>query len=122
MIYSIYPNALDCGIDHEKFWDYSIAEIRELLLSYKRKRTIDEKIKIEQLFVLAEAISARVAFCFADKDERDVSMILQPWDFYPELFAEDEAISTKRQEEIEFEKYKEARKRHAVEFNRRRAE
>lgn len=81
-----------------------------------------EKLKIEQLFVLADAIATRVAFLFSNKDDRDDSMVMQPWDVYPELFFEDEKLAEERHDEYEFEKYKEARKRHALEFNRRRGE
>ena len=99
-----------------------MAEIEDLILSYKRKQTTIEKLKIEQLFTLADAIGTRVAFLFTGKEDQDSSKIMQPWDVYPELFAEDKELAEEYQKEIEFEKYKEARKRHALEFNKRRTE
>lgn len=99
-----------------------MAEIEDLILSYKRRQTVGEKLKIEQLFTLADAIGTRVAFLFTGKEDQDSSKIMQPWDVYPELFAEDKEIAEKYREEIEFEKYKEARKRHAMEFNKRRVD
>lgn len=116
----MYPNALDCGITPEAFWSYTPAEIEDRIKSYQRKIKQQQTKEIEQLFVLAEAIGSRVAYIFTEK--KDLRLILQPWDAYPQLFEEQEKIMQEAEEEREFDRYKEARRRHAAEHNRRREE
>ena len=55
--------------------------------SGERKR----KDEISRLFTLADAISSRVGYIFADPKKRNSSDILQPWDYYPELFKDEKA-------------------------------
>lgn len=116
----MYPDALDCGIIPEAFWSYTPAEIEDRIKSYQRKIRQQQIKEIEQLFVLAEAIGSRVAYIFTEK--KDPQSILQPWDAYPQLFAEQEQFAQEAAEEREFDRYKEARRRHATEHNRRREE
>lgn len=116
----MYPDALDCGITPEAFWSYTLAEIEGRIKSHQRKARQQQIKEIEQLFVLAEAIGSRVAYIFTEKKEP--RLILQPWDVYPQLFTEQEHFAQEAEEERELEKYKEARRNYAAEYNRRREE
>lgn len=120
MLYKTYPNALDCGVSTEEFWSMTPVEIVDRIESYQRKIKQEQILKTEQLFVLAEAIGSRVAFILSDQKDR--SILLQPWDVYPQLFAEEKYSAEHSAEDREFEAYKESRRRHAAEFNRRREE
>ena len=120
MLYKTYPNALDCGVSTEEFWAMTPAEIVDRIESYQRKIKQEQILKTEQLFVLAEAIGSRVAFILSDQKDR--SILLQPWDVYPQLFAEEKHSAEHSAEDREFEAYKESRRQHAAEFNRRRRE
>lgn len=119
-LYAMYPDALDCGMSAETFWDATPMEILDVIESHRRKKKREQTMKIERLFVLAEVIVNRVAYGFSEK--KDPSNLVQPWDMYPQLFPEEKRSAERAQEEQELENYKEARRKHAAEFNRRRRE
>lgn len=122
MIYAVYPKAIDCGISVETFWNLTIPEIEDVMESHYREMKQKEKVKIERLFVLAEAIGTRVAFIFSDNKDDAKNSVLQPWDIYPQLFSEEKELRDDFEEDREFQEYKDARRRHAAEFNKRRRE
>lgn len=122
MIYAVYPKAIDCGISVESFWSLTIPEIEDVMESHYREVKQKEKVKIERLFVLAEAIGTRVAFIFSDSKEEAKDCVLWPWDAYPELFSKEKEQRDDFEEGREFQEYKDARRRHAAEFNKRRRE
>ena len=115
MIYSLYPQALDCGILPELFWSLSPAEIEDMIESYYRALKIAEKRKIEQLFLAAEAIASRVALLFSS--EKDSSAILQPWHAYPELFEKEKDSADEYEEQKQLEAYKAAMRQRAAAMN-----
>ena len=116
MIYSLYPQALDCGILPELFWSLSLAEIEDMIESYYRTLKITEKRKIEQLFLAAEVIASRVALLFSS--EKDSSAILQPWHAYPVLFAEEKDSADEYEEQRQLEAYKASMRQRAAAMNR----
>ncbi len=122
MIYAVYPKAIDCGISVETFWNLTIPEIEDVMESHYREMNQKEKVKIERLFVLADAISTRVAFAFFGSKTDMKDSVLQPWDVYPELFSKEKEHRDDFEEDREFQEYKDARRRHAAEFNKRRRE
>lgn len=111
---------MDCGVPITAFWESSIPEIEDLIDSFYRMERQREKLRIGQLFILAEAVATRVAFSFSPKEDRDSSLVLQPWDIYPELFAVEKKQAGEAEEDQEFLAFKAARKRYAAEFNKRR--
>ena len=46
--------------------------------------------------------------------------IPHPWEYYPELFSEEQKIYEEKKKEAELEEYKEKRKAYIAEMNRRR--
>lgn len=46
--------------------------------------------------------------------------IPHPWEYYPELFSEEQKIYEEKRKEAELEEYKEKRKAYIAEMNRRR--
>lgn len=116
----MYPGALDCGMSAESFWDSTPLEIMDVIESHQRKTRQAQTIKIEQLFVLAEAIGSRIAYLFSE--QKDTSIVMQPWDAYPQLFAEEKRLAEQSEEERQLEAYKEARRQHAARFNQMRRE
>ena len=80
------------------------------------------KIRTEQLFVLADAISSRISYILTKPEDRSDSDILHPWNYYPKMFAKEKKMAELSEEEIELERYKEKRRQHAAEYNRRRQE
>ena len=100
----------------ELFWDLSLAEIVDMIESYNRKLKQSEKRKIEQLFLIADAVISRVALLFP-KDQ-EMPEPLQPWDVYPELFAEEKEDAAASEEQRQLEAYKAQMRKRASAVNR----
>lgn len=109
----LYEQALDCGISVEAFWYYSPMEIYDACESFYRRKLESTKQSIMQDFIMAEV---RMRF-LTRKEDQDVP---HPWDYYPELFADDKKVFEEQKIQEEQEEYKIARKAYIAEFNRRR--
>lgn len=94
------------------FWDYSIDEISDLIKQYQRRKK--EKIILNN--VLANTIIEGIAFLFGENQDRKPSML---WDYFPDLFAEEKKIFEIKQEQEQFEKFKEKRRNYAAMHNKR---
>lgn len=114
----MYPLALDCGVPVDLYWNLTLQEIVDIIESETRRR----REEIGRLFVLADAISSRVAYFFSDPKKRRESDIVQPWDSYPSLFETAKEAHEDRKEQrqdAELEAYK-ARMATAIEaWNKR---
>ena len=77
----------------------------------------EKKERIEELFVLAEAVANRIAIAFNGKSgDADFAM---PWHFYPELF-EDKTKELEEQRELaETQKFKAAMDGRVAAWNKR---
>lgn len=111
----MYTEALDCGIEPVTFWDSTVREIRDMINSRRDAYEREVKQQVQNAFVMAEAVASRIAFMFSEN--RDQSVIVQPWDFYPRLFSDEKERAARQAEEYEFEKYKEGRRKKAAEWN-----
>mgnify|MGYP006939772602 CR=1 FL=1 len=80
---------------------------------YQKKEQRLFKEKVRNIFLLAEVVTR-----YMTRDEKADTP--HPWEYYPELFEEDEKIFKEEKEREELEEYKEARRAYAAEFNRRR--
>lgn len=87
----------------EMFWDSTLQELTDIIESKRRMLRAEEKARISRLFVLAEAITTRITYFLSDPEKRNPDMITYPWDFYPELFADDKQEVEMRKEKIEQE-------------------
>ena len=83
-MWAIYPDALDCGIRPELFWDSTLNEIMDMMESYVRCRARDRKQQISDNFILSKALTLNLSTLFNEKAE-----LCNPWDFYPQTFKED---------------------------------
>lgn len=106
---------MECGISPERFDNYSIAEIQEIIAAYNRQREQRAKESISMNFVLAEVIALNICCGLTGKGETP-----KAWDYYPELFHEEEMTYQKEKEAREWQEYKEDRKRYIEEYNKRR--
>mgnify|MGYP003309618873 CR=1 FL=1 len=121
MLYTqYYPTLLDMGVSDETYWQLTKAEMDDLIDNRNRTFERDEKRRIDNLFLLADAISSRISYIFS-QDENRIEPI-RPWDVYPVLFAVEKQKHEEAIQEIELEEYKAKRRRHAVEHNARRKE
>ena len=77
----LYPVALEMGILAETFWNLSVNEIFDTLANIRRRLLREEKQRIMDNFIQAQAIAVDISALFA-KDGK----IAHPWDYYPELF------------------------------------
>lgn len=114
MLYALYPQALDCGMLPDVFWSLSPAEIDDMIESYYRTFRITEKRKIEQLFLMADAIISRAALLFPNADS---SNILQPWHAYPDLFTAEKEDADEFEEQKQLEAYKAQMRQRAAIMN-----
>lgn len=87
----------------EQFWDSTILELHDIIESKTRMTKTEEKVKAGHIFVLANAISSRIAYFFANEKDRTEDMILQPWEAYPELFSEEKEHITQQKDDKEME-------------------
>lgn len=100
----------------ETFWNCSIAENVDLIESAYRRMQRERKNRISDNCVLAEAIAANVALLFDDSKKP----FLKPWDFYPDLFKEEQQAYEKDEEERQWQEYMERRREYNEAFNHRR--
>ena len=77
----LYPVALEMGIPAETFWNLSVNEIFDTLANIRKRLLREEKQRIMDNFIQAQAIAVDISALFA-KDGK----IAHPWDYYPELF------------------------------------
>lgn len=111
---------MDLGVSIEEYWQLTKAEMDDLIASGNRQFERKEKRRIDNLFLLADAISSRINYFFSSVEDRVEP--IRPWDIYPVLFAEEKKIHEDAIADIELQKYKERRRQHAVEYNNRRKE
>lgn len=91
----------------------SIPEIFDRMDSFRRREQGNAKWRIMHDFVM---VNVQMRYLALEKGEKAP----QPWEYYPELFAEEQKRYEKEQEEEELEAYKERRRAYTQEFNRRR--
>jgi hypothetical protein len=111
-IWKIYHILLEFGIRPSEFWDYSLAEAVDLLESCERKAQRKRREEIRDVFLQAE-VQARYLTLKKNSD------VPHPWEYYPELFAEDQKAYEKKKLEDEADACRIGRKRYAKEFNQR---
>ena len=76
-----------------------------------------KKERISELFVLGEVTANRIVYGFSSK--RSESDLLQPWNYYPDLF-EDKSEKIEEQREMrELEQYKARFNRAVASWNKR---
>ena len=86
-----------------QFWDSTLLELSDIIESKARMLRAEEKAKAGHIFVLANAISSRIAYFFSDEKTRTEDIILQPWQAYPEYFKSEEQLLEERKEKQEME-------------------
>lgn len=109
----LYPAALDAGVTPEQFWNYTLAEIQDLIFSWQRGRKWD----IKSQYDLAALISIYASKLLDSKNEVKTPY---PWDAYPELFAEEKHKFEEQQREDALRSASISRREYARFFNRRR--
>lgn len=87
----------------DQFWDSTLLELSDIIESKARMLRAEEKAKAGRIFVLANAISSRIAYFFSDEKTRTEDIILQPWQAYPEYFKSEEQLLEERKEKQEME-------------------
>ncbi len=97
---------LEEGFVPSFFWNLSIQEAHDVLVSHEKKQR--ENMKSE---VLAKYIqSLQIAECIAKtKDVKNEITLKNIWDYYPSLFEEEKSLYQKKQDEQEFRNYKQRR-------------
>ena len=90
-------------------------EIIDMMESYVRCEERKRKQKISDDFVMTKAYATNLANIIAGKSE-----LCNPWDFYPQLFAEDKDICKEQVQKAEWADYAHRRRQWVQEFNRRR--
>ena len=82
LINALYPNAIDAGISITVFWNSSLAEIVDMLDSYKRVQAVRTKEKLLEMYQLAEWFSEHMAA----KLDKNIP-VPYPWDKFPDIFS-----------------------------------
>lgn len=117
LIYAVYPSALERGISQEVFWSSSVPDILDLMAAINTEEERRQKEEIQLRFIQAEAVASRIGYLFTDKKKRKASDILQPWDVYPSLFAEEVKVIKDREEKAALEAHKQQMEAYAARWN-----
>ncbi len=115
-IYYLYQDALDIGIPIERFWNSSLAEVLDMLESHKRVRQYQTKEKLLFIYQLSEWTADHIM----SKWDKDYP-VPHPWDTYPDLFQEEQALFEESRQRQEFEAFKERRRQYYEYKNHQRA-
>lgn len=76
----LYPVALEMGILAETFWNLSVNEIFDTLANIRKRLLREEKQRIMDNFIQAQAIAVDISALFV-KDGK----IAHPWDYYTKM-------------------------------------
>lgn len=87
----------------DQIWESTLLELDDITESKERMLRAREKAKAEHIFVLANAITSRIAYFFSDEKTKTEDMILQPWQAYPDFFKSEEQLAEERKEKQEME-------------------
>lgn len=115
MLYELYPDALDCGVPVEMFWDLSLAEISDIMGSFKRRRENQLKQDLINGFAFAQHTAELIGQYISEENQ-----VHQLWDYFPELFAKEKKQHEAAEYEQQLETAKENRRAYAAELKRRR--
>lgn len=105
------------GLPIDTFWQSSVADIFYLLDAKKQKDEADFKEDIWLRFMQARVTASYVAESFSSKHG---AQSLEPWDFFPTLFADEKEDYEQQKEEERQAFYIEQMKVKADEWNKRR--
>lgn len=100
-----------------EFWDYSLAEVNDLLESQERKREKDLKTKTLENCQLGYIVAGNISRFM----NQNVNAI-KPWDIYPELFEEEKKLYEIKREKDDLETYKQRKREYAAMVNAKRRE
>ena len=81
-----------------------------MLQTYYEEQIQDIRKNVGNIFLLAEVVTRYMA-----KDEKEE--MPRPWDYYPEIFAEDKKLHEERKKQEELEAYKEQKRAYAERWN-----
>lgn len=84
----------------------------DLVQAYSTRREMEFKHSIRRQFLLAELVSR---FLTSKKEEE----LPHPWDYYPDLFADEKKRFDEIDEQEKLEKFKERRRQGVIELNKR---
>jgi len=115
-----YPAMLECGVAVDAFWDLTLLEMEDVIASKNREYRRKEKAKIDNLFLLADALASRINHIFSSAEDRQEP--IRQWDVYPELFEKEKDVFEEAKNNLELNTYKEKRMKFAVEHNQKRKE
>lgn len=115
----MYPEALDCGIPADKFWDLTLQEIMDTIESYHRTKEASLRHQAGENFRLAEIIANRIGYVFSSEKDRSEDMLVMPWDLYPGLFEDESEKIKESKSDAELDNYKALRFKHAAAWNSR---
>lgn len=116
-IYELYEEALKCKIAPERFWNYSIREISDIINSYQERENIRYKSEINNLFILADVTANRLGKLLGS----NVKAVM-PWDYFPRLFTAEKEQYEDKTKQAEYENYKVRRKAAIQKYNQLRRE
>lgn len=114
LINNLLLTALDCGLTHDQFWDMSFLEVGDVIESHIRMDTERRKQELAQAHFLAKDIGQYVSLVLNGSDN---VTIMELWDYFPELFAEEKAVVEKEQAERQLAVYVEQMKDFAYQHN-----
>lgn len=94
--------------------------MEDIIASKNQEYLSREKAKVDNLFLLADALASRISCIFSPEESRQEP--LRQWDAYPTLFEREKKEFEETKLDIELNAYKEKRMKFAVEHNQKRKE
>lgn len=120
MIDELYPIALDIGMSSSIFYESSIVEVVDMIDSYERREKRKQKQKAIDNQILADQIIRGFNIIMNGNGKNDAeSNMKMLWEYYPDLFFEEEQLYYQNKERDEFENFKASRKKFANYYNKK---
>ena len=88
----------------DQFWECSIIEIQDYLESYERRERREMKERLTEKHYLAQDIAQYIHVML--NGQKDGEQLLEPWDFFPELFGKEGERARKSRERQDMAVYK----------------
>ena len=98
-----------------QFWNYSIAEVQDILESCARVRQRQQKERLNAANYIVNELGNRVSIMLGNKKAE----IGHVWDYFPSLYQEEKVIAEQMRREAELERVRESRHRYAAAHNSR---
>lgn len=114
----VYPLAIEKGVDPLFFWDYTLAEIYDIIEARNRMEYDEIKLKATMMQVQAYQIRDLMTPLIIEKAKEQGFKPMEIWDFYPDIFKSEKEQAKKNKKDLQVEKARTSRFEFAERYNK----